>query len=101
ARVAVADRQYLHHRGSGAAEGTLARLMRVIFGPAGRGARKDRPAEEMFRTVMLRPLHWSHGYAIINPGVRDETIACAIQVDPGWTVTGKVVGPDGKPVAGT
>ncbi|WP_422928825.1 carboxypeptidase-like regulatory domain-containing protein [Singulisphaera sp. PoT] len=37
----------------------------------------------------------------VDPKVGEESIAVEIGVDPGRTLKGKVVGPDGEPVAGT
>jgi RNA polymerase sigma factor (sigma-70 family) len=88
ARAAVGDRKYLLQPpkpGSGVME----------IGP------KSRADEEVFNTGnTTQPLRWENGYAVINPGTRDESVICAIQFDPGRTVSGKVVGPDGKPVVG-
>jgi RNA polymerase sigma factor (sigma-70 family) len=94
ARAAAADRKYLRGDDRGP-KGALAKLVGMLFPPRGRG-----PAEEVFRTVPGGPLRWWHGYAIIHPAVRDESAACTIRLDPGWTVSGKVVGPDGRPLAG-
>jgi hypothetical protein len=88
ARTAFADRKYLHQPpkpGSGVME----------IGP------KSRADEEIFNTAnTIQPLRWENGYAIINPGAKDASIVITIPFDPGRTVSGKIVGPDGKPVIG-
>jgi RNA polymerase sigma factor (sigma-70 family) len=57
--------------------------------------------DEMFATgTMSWPLRWENGYTIINPGAKDEVVKVEIGFDPGRSLRGKVVGPDGKPLAG-
>jgi RNA polymerase sigma factor (sigma-70 family) len=41
-----------------------------------------------------------HTIAEISPKAGDESITCDVYLDPGRTLTGKVVGPDDKPLAG-
>jgi RNA polymerase sigma factor (sigma-70 family) len=41
-----------------------------------------------------------HRFVRINPGPHDEKVSCKVVLDPGRTLTGIVVGPDGKPLAG-
>jgi protocatechuate 3,4-dioxygenase beta subunit len=40
------------------------------------------------------------GTADINPGKDGEPAACAIALDPGRTLTGTILGPDGQPLTG-
>jgi hypothetical protein len=51
-----------------------------------------------------RPYHLypgnEHTIAEISPKAGDDTITCDVYLDPGLTLTGTVVGPDGKPLAG-
>jgi hypothetical protein len=47
------------------------------------------------------PLSGWHGYQIINPKPGTESLAVDFRLDPGQTVTGRVVGPDGKAFVGT
>jgi RNA polymerase sigma factor (sigma-70 family) len=46
------------------------------------------------------PLSSYHDYRVIDVPVGGEKLTVDLQLDPGQTVTGKVVGPDGKPVKG-
>ncbi len=41
-----------------------------------------------------------HTLVEINPKPTDESITCDLPLDPGHTLAGKIVGPDGKPLAG-
>jgi RNA polymerase sigma factor (sigma-70 family) len=95
--AAPGDRKYLRRTEK---SGFVARLVERLFSYSRRSNHQDRPAQEVFRTVPMYPLRWVHGYAIINPDETEGRVACTIALDPGWTVTGKVVGPDGRPVAG-
>jgi RNA polymerase sigma factor (sigma-70 family) len=51
-----------------------------------------------------RPYHLypgnEHTVAEIAPKAGDESITCDVYLDPGRTLTGTAVGPDGKPLAG-
>jgi RNA polymerase sigma factor (sigma-70 family) len=51
-----------------------------------------------------RPYHLypgnEHTVAEISPKAGDESITCEVYLDPGRTLTGTVVGPDGEPLAG-
>jgi RNA polymerase sigma factor (sigma-70 family) len=51
-----------------------------------------------------RPYHLypgnEHTIAEISPKAGDESITCDVYLDPGRTLTGTAVGPDGKPLAG-
>jgi RNA polymerase sigma factor (sigma-70 family) len=51
-----------------------------------------------------RPYHLypgnEHTIAEISPKAGDETITCDVYLDPGRTLQGTVLGPDGKPLAG-
>jgi RNA polymerase sigma factor (sigma-70 family) len=107
ARAKAVDHKYLHHPDSDTGSGIrsyLTKFTRMILGSPPRRSRsetrKSPQAHEVFRTAPMYPLRWSHGYDIINPGVRDETATCAIDADPGGTVSGKIVDPDGRPLAG-
>jgi protocatechuate 3,4-dioxygenase beta subunit len=40
------------------------------------------------------------GYRIINPAKSDKSLSFEIELDPGRTLTGTLLGPDGKPVKG-
>jgi RNA polymerase sigma factor (sigma-70 family) len=46
------------------------------------------------------PLSSCHDYRLIDPPAGAEKLSVDIQLDPGKTVAGKVVGPDGKPLGG-
>jgi RNA polymerase sigma factor (sigma-70 family) len=46
------------------------------------------------------PLSTTHAYRLIDPPVGTEKLTVDMQLDPGQTVTGKVVGPDSKPLTG-
>jgi RNA polymerase sigma factor (sigma-70 family) len=52
-----------------------------------------------------RPYHLypgnAHTIAEISPREGDESVACDVFLDPGGTLQGTAVGPDGKPLAGT
>src|SRR5438046_2216641 len=55
------------------------------------GGSKSRTDEDVFNTAHTsKPFRWENGYAVINPGANDESVICAIQFDPGRTVSGKV-----------
>jgi RNA polymerase sigma factor (sigma-70 family) len=41
-----------------------------------------------------------HAIAEINPAKDAESVTCNLELDPGRTLTGTFVGPDGKPLAG-
>jgi RNA polymerase sigma factor (sigma-70 family) len=41
-----------------------------------------------------------HGLAEVNPARGADSVVCDLALDPGKTVTGTVLGPDGKPFAG-
>ncbi|HTU90402.1 MAG TPA: carboxypeptidase-like regulatory domain-containing protein [Gemmataceae bacterium] len=85
-RVAEADRKYL--RKPSTEEG----MLKV-------GPRHDK--EEYFNTHMLiSPLRWENGYALVHPKKTDETVKVVISFDPGRTIRGKMVDPDGRPLAG-
>jgi hypothetical protein len=51
------------------------------------------------RPYLLLPEN-EHTIAKISPKAGDESITCDVYLDPGRTLTGTVVGPDGKPLAG-
>ncbi len=58
---------------------------------------------KIFRTSSsggMYPLDIVSGYRIIRPGKGAKEMSCDIDLDPGTTRSGKIVGPDGKPVAG-
>jgi RNA polymerase sigma factor (sigma-70 family) len=83
ARVAEADRKYLFKPPPGA---------RLI------GPRSD---NEYFNTHrLISPLRWENGYALVHPAAGAEAVRVTIRFAPGRTVRGKVVGPDGRPLAG-
>jgi protocatechuate 3,4-dioxygenase beta subunit len=42
----------------------------------------------------------TNAYRVVDVPANVKSITCDIQVDPGRSVTGKVLGPDGKPLAG-
>ncbi|AGA31155.1 M56 family metallopeptidase [Singulisphaera acidiphila] len=54
--------------------------------------------------IRARPSHLIptnyHTIVAINPGEGDESITCEIPLDPGRTVKGTIVGPDGAPLVG-
>jgi hypothetical protein len=58
-------------------------------------------ADESFNTGMLSwPLRWENGYAIFDAKPTEKVLKLTVPFDPGLSVTGTVVGPDGKPVSG-
>jgi RNA polymerase sigma factor (sigma-70 family) len=48
----------------------------------------------------LHPLAGYHDYRVIEPALGAEALTADFQLDPGKSVAGKVVGPDGQPFAG-
>jgi RNA polymerase sigma factor (sigma-70 family) len=87
-RVAEADRKYLHKPKEGEGEPTSRQSASIA-------------KEEFFDThVLIHPLHWENGYALVDPMKMDEIVKVAIRFDPGRTVQGKIVGPDGRPLIG-
>jgi hypothetical protein len=46
-------------------------------------------------------LNLAVGYRIINPAKKDTALSFEIELDPGRTLHGTLLGPDGKPVRGT
>ncbi len=62
---------------------------------------KDRDGEEFFDTIMLiSPLRWENGYALISPDAKAKSVDVKIGFDPGATVTLAPTDPDGKPLGG-
>jgi RNA polymerase sigma factor (sigma-70 family) len=91
-RVAEEDRKFLQKRVPGA------RSTRM---PRGGKVRDRSLDDEAFATSsVMWPLRWENGYALINPGPKDARLKVHIRLDPGRTVRGRVVGPDGRPLAG-
>jgi RNA polymerase sigma factor (sigma-70 family) len=86
------DRKYLHKRDPAARSSRASAMAKT----------RDRSLDdEAFATgKMMYPLRWENGYAIIDPGPKDEVVKVEISFDRGRSVAGKVVGPDGKPLAG-
>lgn len=85
-QVAEADRKYLLGPPK---EGEISTMPR----------RKER--DECFDTHMLSaPLRWENGYAFVNPKKTDKTVKVSISFDSGRTIHGRIVGPDGHPLAG-
>jgi hypothetical protein len=83
ARVAEADRKDLYKPPPDA----------IQLGP--------RSKDEYFNTHRLvHPVRWENGYALVHPAAADKAVRVTIRFDPGRTVRGKVVGPDGRPLAG-
>jgi hypothetical protein len=85
-RVAEQDRKYLE-----------------VHNPDAIDSITGKPAipEDAFETGMLSwPLRWENGYAIFDTKPTEKVLKVTIQFDPGQTVTGTVVGPDGQPVTG-
>jgi hypothetical protein len=64
--------------------------------------RRDAGLGEVFITSggIFSPLIGSHAYRLIDPPVGASKLTVDIKLDPGKPVEGKVVGPDGKPLAG-
>ncbi len=56
------------------------------------------------RFVISRPalmgLGHANAYRVIEPEVGQESLKVDFQLDPGKSITGRVVGPDGKPLSG-
>jgi RNA polymerase sigma factor (sigma-70 family) len=48
----------------------------------------------------LEPLMGNNDYALIDPPAGAESVVCDIQFEPGRELTGRVLGPDGQPLAG-
>jgi hypothetical protein len=62
---------------------------------------RERADEEFFATGMvMAPVRWENGYAILHPDAKTTSIPVEIGFDPGATLTLKVTDPDGKPVSG-
>jgi protocatechuate 3,4-dioxygenase beta subunit len=55
--------------------------------------------EIFIRTIPIPTLNYS-AFARIDPTRGMESVGRDITLDPGWTFTGTVLGPDGKPLAG-
>src|SRR5262249_53063011 len=55
--------------------------------------------EPFFPTVPLHPMNYS-AMARIDAPKGAESVQRDVTLDPGWTITGTVLGPDGKPLAG-
>jgi RNA polymerase sigma factor (sigma-70 family) len=53
-------------------------------------------------TAPYQVLHWDNYRALarINPARGADAVKRDVTLDPGWTFTGTVLGPDGKPLAG-
>jgi RNA polymerase sigma factor (sigma-70 family) len=68
----------------------------------GAGAEKVKEFNNGF--LQLTPSYVSarhtHGVALVNPAVGAESVSVEIALDPGRTLAGTVLGPDGKPLAG-
>jgi hypothetical protein len=64
--------------------------------------RSDPELGEIFLTTggAQRPIWEFHAYRVIEPAVGIESLNADFQLDPGKTVAGKVVGPDGQPFSG-
>ena len=87
-RVAEADRKYLRKPKTGEGKPTSRQSESIA-------------KEEFFDThVLIHPLHWENGYALVDPTKTEETVKVVIRFDPGRTIHGKIVGPDGRPLPG-
>jgi RNA polymerase sigma factor (sigma-70 family) len=87
-RVAEADRKYLRKPKEGEGKPTSRQSASIA-------------KEEFFDThVLIHPLHWENGYALVDPANTDEIVRVDIRFDPGRTIHGKIVGPDGRPLIG-
>jgi RNA polymerase sigma factor (sigma-70 family) len=62
---------------------------------SGVGADRIKDFERLFLNPMV------HTVAEVNPEKGAEAVTCELVLDPGGTLKGTVVGPDGKPLAGT
>jgi hypothetical protein len=62
---------------------------------------EGRDEQGFYRTYphLVQASHY-HTLAEINPPKDAESLTCNLLVDPGQTLTGKVLGPDGKPLSG-
>jgi hypothetical protein len=58
------------------------------------------PAERAKTGLDEFMLHGVNGYRVIHVHADAKSLTCDIQVDPGRRLTGTVLGPDGKPLAG-
>src|SRR5262249_37750364 len=60
----------------------------------------DRLGEAFYAGDHIEPLFNYSAYKLIEPAKDAETFDVDLQFDPGKSVTGKVFGPDGKPLSG-
>jgi RNA polymerase sigma factor (sigma-70 family) len=84
--VADADRKYLQKRRK--EEGVFE------YGP------RDDKAESFDTHMLTWPLRWENGYALVHPKKTQETVNVVIRFHPGQTIHGRIVGLDGRPLAG-
>ncbi len=82
-KVSEADRKYLHKPSR---EGM----------PTPRQAASAMQQESFNTHLQIHPLGWENGYAVIQLTKKDETVKGVIRFDPGRTIHGKIVGPDGR-----
>jgi RNA polymerase sigma factor (sigma-70 family) len=87
-RVAEADRKYLLKPPKEATQGNAT---------SRQGPFED---EVLDTNVLIHPLRWENGYAVIDPKKKAETVQVVLRFDPGRTKRGKIVGPDGRPLTG-
>jgi RNA polymerase sigma factor (sigma-70 family) len=86
-RVTEADRKYL--RKPPKRDATPSKL------------RNRNAKEEFFDThELIWPLRGMNGYVLVHPKSTEETVKVVITFDPGRTIRGKIVGPDGRPLRG-
>lgn len=48
----------------------------------------------------IEPLFNQSGYKVIDPAAGTESVTVDMKFDPGWSISGTIIGPNGEPVAG-
>ncbi len=64
-------------------------------------AYKDSPTEAFLAAGgIIETLYGTNAYRLLNLAADAKTVTCDLELDPGRTRTGTVLGPDGQPLAG-
>ncbi|HLN33615.1 MAG TPA: sigma-70 family RNA polymerase sigma factor [Gemmataceae bacterium] len=87
--------EFLAYPGSGAVFGIVARG-RTNYFPAKLDPADREKAAQNFELEFVR---FTNAYRIINPRQTDDRTTIELSIDPGRTIEGSLIGPDGKPVA--